>query len=179
MLRVGGGKAQSAVDIALMPGDFLSALAQSGFVLTVSEQRCISSLAGVFVQRIFIGRALVLDRRLTEVLTFEQNLGQQEIGVGAVRLTREVVQVLSIPARRFLVIRTLTVLLRLGVIVLREVSQIFFQMGRDGRIGFTRIAFSECAVHAVALDEALLALEYQRRESAALVGLDDFDLQQW
>ena len=130
----------------------------------------------MLMHRVVVGRALIFDRCPEKVLAFKQDFGQQEVGVDAIRLPGEVGQVLAVPVGCFLVVAALAVFLCLGMIVLREVVQVCFQVGRNGRVLFRRITLPERAVHAVAIDVTLLAFENERREAAPLVSLDDLDL---
>ena len=51
-------------------------------------------------------------------------------------------------------------------------------MRSNGIVLLARIPHPEVAVHAVALDEAFLAVEHKARKTASLVGLDHLNLQQ-
>ena len=177
MLRERVGKLQAAVEVAIMPvgpglpGDRL-------LMLAVRENRSIAGLCRTLVRRVLVGRALVFDRGRVEILALEQDFREQEVGVRGIRLAREKRQVLAVVAGGLLVIGALAVALRLGVIVLGQVCQVRLEVCFHLGVLGARVADPEFAVHAVAVDEALLAIENQAGKAAALVRFDNFDLQQ-
>ena len=121
MLRVGVGEAQAAVEIALMP-DVLGLARERLLVTAVGEDCGVGGLGGALVGRIVVGGTFVFVGRLGEVLALVEDFREQEVGLGAVGLVREVGEELAVPARRELVIGALAVALRLGVEVLREIT---------------------------------------------------------
>ena len=150
MFRIGIREAQPAVHIRLMPFVARDAFERL-LVLAVGEQRRIAGLCRMLVHRIGVGRALVFGGRSREVPALEQDLREQEVRVRAVGILGEERQVLPVPVRGFPVVADLAVLLRLGMVVLREIGQVGLEVRRDGGVLFRRIAHPELAVHAVAL----------------------------
>ena len=144
----------------------------------VAHERGVTRLRRLVVERIGVCRALVLGRRRAEFPALEQRLGEQVVGLCRLRVVREGLQELAVPARRLVVVRLLLRALRLGVVVLREVGQVRLQLAGDQRKLLGRAAGPERAAELVALDEFLLPVEHELREAALLVGLDRLHLQE-
>ena len=177
MFRVGVSEPQSAIEITLVPGGLRGTL-QGFLMFAIGKYRGVRGFGRFLVERIGVSRLLIFVGGARIIATLVENLGQQEIRVRAVRFAGEVVQPLAIPLRRFDVIALTLVRLCLRVVVLGKIVQVLFERSLDGGVLFTWITLPERAVHAITLDEALLALEDERRETAAFVGLDHLDLQQ-
>ena len=64
------------------------------------------------------------------------------------------------------------------MIVLRQVCQIGFQVGRNFGIVFARIANPKLPVHTVTFDKSSLAVQDEAGETTLLVGFDGCNLQQ-
>src|SRR3970040_2978425 len=69
-------------------------------VLRVGEQRRIAGFAAVLVERIRVGRALVLERSLAKIPALEQHLGQEEVRPRRLDVVGERLQIALVPPRR-------------------------------------------------------------------------------
>ncbi|MBV6417675.1 MAG: hypothetical protein CMLOHMNK_02421 [Steroidobacteraceae bacterium] len=124
------------------------------------------------VLRVIVGRALVFRRRIEVLAALEQRFREQIVGARRIRVIREGLQVVTVPARGLLVVLDFLRGLRTRVVVLRHILEIRLQLGDDPGIVRTLATDPEAAGEPVALDEFALAVEHQIREPALLVCLD-------
>src|SRR5438874_8744307 len=68
--------------------------------LLVGRERRVGGGRRLVVARIAVGGALVLGRGIPELVALEQRLRQQVVGRGGVRILREPLQIVAVPARR-------------------------------------------------------------------------------
>ena len=160
-----------------MPLGFFAA-SKRHLMLTVRKNAGVCGLSGSLVNRVVVRCAFEFDHRRVEFLALEQRLGEQEVRIGAVRLSREVAKILAIPASCLVIIAKLAIALCLCMIILCEVVQVCLQVCRYYHVFRRLIVQPETAIQAVAIDKILLALEHQAREFAQLVGFDYLNLQQ-
>ncbi len=128
--RIRVDEPQGALDALLMPLGFLGTL-QHLFLLRIREQRGVTGLATVRVERIRIRSALVLDGGVVEVAALEQHFGQQEVRLGGVLVVWERLQIGAVPTRGRRVFGLLVRLLRLGVMVRGEIRHVALQVPDD------------------------------------------------
>ena len=166
---------ERAVD-RLAPGDGLLLSARPLLALAVRVDRRVAGGGGLLVLGILVRRALVLPRRIAEVLVLEQQLGEVVVDGRRALVLGERGEVGAVPARRLVEVRRLLVLvLRIlveRVVVTGQVLQVGLQVADDLR----RLLHVEVApvlgLQTVLRRERLLRLEHQLREAARLVDLD-------
>ena len=133
MLRKSISKLQAAVEILLVPiqpGVFR----QCFFVRPVGENCGISSLGRLLVLLVDIGSLLIFPGRLFIVIALKQGFREQKICIRTVSLSREGIQVGSIPVGRLKIIFRLAIFLGFGVIILRQVRQAALEMCFDSGV---------------------------------------------
>ncbi len=146
------------------------------FLLRVSEQGSVAGVGALVLLGIPVGRLLVLDARLCELVVFVEQLGQQEVVLRRRRIFREGRDVGAIPAHRFLVVRRTLGLLRRRVVVAREFGQVRLHE-RLGVIPTGRVGLSEIARDAVGRHVFFLRLQRQIAEAGLAVDVDHAGLQ--
>src|SRR5210317_765560 len=165
-------KPQAAVEVGLVPLG-LCCSAQQLLLFTICQNGGVTGFGRFLVERITVGSALVLGHCCRIFFAFEQDLGQQEVRVSGIDFSWEIVEVLTVPVSCLPVVALFAVSLRFGMVVLRKVCKVALQMLGNRLIFFALVANPEGPVHAITFSKSFLALKYQARETALLVGLDD------
>src|SRR6266699_4672876 len=140
--------------------------------LLVGRERRVGGGRRLVVARIAVGGALVLGRGSPELVALEQRLRQQVVGRGGVRILRERLQVVAVPARRLLKVRDALGLLGARVKEGGDVLQVRLELLHLARVVGAAAGLPVRRVEVVALDELVLAVEDQLTEAALGVRLD-------
>ena len=145
-------------------------------VLAVCVDRRVTGLGGLIVCGIVVRGALVLARRLAEVLVLEQQVGEVLVDDRCLGVLGEggqegAVPLVRLAKARSLLLRLLGILIG-GVVVVREISEIALQVVDDlGRL-LDREVRPVVRPEPVTRRELLLGHEHELREAAGLVDLD-------
>ena len=105
-------------------------------------------------------------------MALEERFRQQIVGAGGIRIVGERLEIIAIPAGRFLVVLDALGLLGARMKVRRDILEVDLQLLHDLGILRALAVLPERRAEVVALDELVLAVDDQLAEAALGVGLD-------
>src|ERR1700745_3129585 len=121
---------------ALVPGVLLGAT-QALLALLVGDQCRVGGGRGLLVAGITVSAVLVFGRRLAVLVTFEERFRQQVVGLRRIRISGEGLQVIAVPAGRFLVVGNASGFLRTGMKIGGHVLEVGLQLLHHARVALT------------------------------------------